>query len=129
MDERPADRAGDGLRPNRRVGGVTAESMDRERDASTACEGHVADGASVSMEEVLRRENLKAAYVRVVRNGGAVRVLGIPTVMDRMIQQALNQKLTRVFDVTFSDDSYGFRPGRSAHQAVLRSKEHIEAVS
>ncbi len=174
MDERHADRAGDGLRPDRRVGGVTVKSTVWERDASTAREGEAADGASVCMEGVLRRENLKAAYVRVVRNGGAggvdgrsvddleeqirtdwprireqllsgtyipspvlrveipkpgggVRVLGIPTVMDRMIQQALHQKLTPVFDVTFSDDSYGFRPGRSAHQAVLRSREHIEA--
>jgi len=175
MGDRHVDRVGDdGLRPNRRVSGVTAESTVGERDASTAREGHVADGASAEMEEVLRRENLKAAYVRVVRNGGAggvdgksvddleeqihadwprireqllsgtyvpspvrkveipkpgggVRVLGIPTVMDRMIQQALHQKLTHVFDVTFSDDSYGFRPGRSAHQAVLRSREHIEA--
>ena len=70
-DKRHADSAGDGLRPIRRVSGVTAESTVGERGASTAREGHVADGASVEMEEVLRRENLKAAYVRVVRNGGA----------------------------------------------------------
>ena len=71
MDERHADRAGDILRPVRMVGGGTAESTSWERDASTAREGHVADGASVEMEEVLRRENLKAAYKRVIRNGGA----------------------------------------------------------
>jgi RNA-directed DNA polymerase len=47
--------------------------------------------------------------------------------MDRMIQQALHQALTPFFDPTFSSDSYGFRPGRSTHQAVLRAKEHIEA--
>jgi len=126
------------------------------------------------MEEVLRDENLKAAYERVVRNGGAggvdgrsvddlkeqlrrdwprireqllsgsyepspvrkveipkpgggKRTLGIPTVMDRMIQQALSQALTPLFDPTFSEDSYGFRPGRSTHQAVLRARDHIEA--
>jgi len=56
MDERHADRAGEGLRPNRRVGGVTAESTVRERDVSTAREGHAADGASVCMEEVLRTQ-------------------------------------------------------------------------
>jgi len=54
-------------------------------------------------------------------------MLGIPTVMDRMIQQALRQALTPIFDPTFSEDSFGFRPGRSTHQAVLRAKEHIEA--
>ena len=46
--------------------------------------------------------------------------------MDRKIQQALRQLLTQIFDPPFSEDSYGFRPGRSTHQAVLRAKEHIE---
>ena len=55
------------------------------------------------------------------------RVLGIPTVLDRMIQQALLQVLQPIFDPTFSEESYGFRPGRSAHQAVLRAREHIVA--
>jgi RNA-directed DNA polymerase len=54
-------------------------------------------------------------------------MLGIPTVLDRMIQQALLQVLTPIFDPTFSDDSYGFRPGRSAHGAVLRAQEHMAA--
>jgi len=48
-------------------------------------------------------------------------------VLDRMIQQALLQVLTPIFDPTFSTDSYGFRPGRSAHQAVKRAREHIAA--
>lgn len=65
--------------------------------------------------------------VEIPKPGGGVRVLGIPTVLDRMIQQALLQVLTPVFDPTFSTDSYGFRPGRSTHQAVLRAKEHVEA--
>jgi RNA-directed DNA polymerase len=60
-------------------------------------------------------------------DGRGMRVLGIPTVMDRMIQQSLLQVLQPIFDPTFSDDSYGFRPGRSAHQAVLRAQEHIAA--
>src|SRR4029077_13768741 len=55
------------------------------------------------------------------------RMLGIPTVIDRMIQQALLQVLQPIFDPTFSDASYGFRPGRSAHRAVLRAREHIRA--
>ena len=57
--------------------------------------------------------------------GKGVRVLGIPTVIDRLIQQALLQVLQPVFDPTFSDSSFGFRPGRSAHQALERAREHI----
>jgi RNA-directed DNA polymerase len=57
--------------------------------------------------------------------GKGTRMLGIPTVMDRLIQQALLQMLTPIFDPTFSEASYGFRPGRSTHQAVLRAREHI----
>ena len=127
------------------------------------------------LEEVLRRENVVAAYKRVVRNAGApgvdgmtvhelggfcrehwaqirsellsdtyepqpvrkveipkpdgrgVRMLGIPTVLDRMIQQALLQVLSPIFDPTFSEGSFGFRPGRSAHQAVLAAQGHIQS--
>jgi len=60
-------------------------------------------------------------------DGKGTRTLGIPTVVDRMIQQALLQALTPIFDPTFSEESYGFRPGRSAHQGVLRAREHIRA--
>ena len=56
--------------------------------------------------------------------GGGVRKLGIPTVLDRFIQQALLQVLQPAWDPTFSDGSFGFRPGRSAHQAVRRAQEH-----
>jgi RNA-directed DNA polymerase len=59
--------------------------------------------------------------------GKGVRMLGIPTVLDRFIQQALLQVLSPVFDPTFSDASYGFRPGRSTHQAVQRARSHIAA--
>jgi RNA-directed DNA polymerase len=127
------------------------------------------------MEEVVCRENMLAAYRRVVGNKGAsgvdgmtvdelmpmlrdrwqaireellsgtycpspvlkveipkpggkgVRMLGIPTVLDRLLQQALLQVLQPVLDPTFSDDSFGFRPGRSAHQALERAREHIAA--
>jgi RNA-directed DNA polymerase len=65
--------------------------------------------------------------VKIPKPGGGRRTLGIPTVMDRMIQQALLQALTPIFDPTFSADSYGFRPGRSTQDAVERAKEHIEA--
>jgi len=125
------------------------------------------------IEQVVCRENMLAAYRRVVRNKGAagvdgmtvdqlhrfcqahwegvreqllsgayrpqpvrkveipkpggkgVRMLGIPTVLDRMIQQALLQVLTPIFDPTFSEHSFGFRPGRSAHQAVRSARSHM----
>src|SRR3984893_8778387 len=58
---------------------------------------------------------------------GGVRKLGIPTVLDRFIQQAVMQVLQRKWDRTFSDHSYGFRPGRSAHQAVAAAQQYIAA--
>src|SRR5882757_5825857 len=60
-------------------------------------------------------------------DGGGVRKLGIPTVLDRFIQQAVMQVLQRKWDQTFSDHSYGFRPGRSAHQAVAAAQQYIAA--
>ncbi len=65
--------------------------------------------------------------VEIPKPGGkGTRVLGIPTVLDRMIQQAILQVLTPVFDPTFSDASYGFRPARSAHDAVRRACSYIK---
>jgi RNA-directed DNA polymerase len=58
-------------------------------------------------------------------DGGGVRKLGIPTVLDRFIQQAVLQVLQRRWDRTFSEHSYGFRPGRSAHQAVAQAQHYI----
>ena len=57
--------------------------------------------------------------------GGGMRKLGIPTVLDRVVQQAVLQVLQRKWDPTFSEHSYGFRPGRSTHQAVAQAQEHI----
>jgi RNA-directed DNA polymerase len=59
------------------------------------------------------------------KSDGGVRKLGIPTVLDRMIQQAVMQVLQRRWDPTFSEGSYGFRPGRSAHQAVAQAQQYI----
>ena len=57
---------------------------------------------------------------------GGVRQLGIPTVIDRIIQQAIAQQLTPIFEPLFSDGSYGYRPGRSAQQAIRKVKEYAE---
>src|SRR5699024_12782927 len=64
--------------------------------------------------------------VEIPKSDGGVRKLGIPTVIDRMIQQAINQILQPIFDPTFSDNSFGFRPKRSAHQAITRAKSYYE---
>ena len=83
--------------------------------------------------EELKKSLLNDSYepppvrkVEIPKPGGkGVRMLGIPTVIDRLIQQALLQVLQPLFDPTFSDSSFGFRPGRSAHEALDRAKEHL----
>jgi len=63
--------------------------------------------------------------VEIPKPGGGVRKLGIPTVLDRFIQQAILQVVQKRWDPTFSESSYGFRPGRSAHQAVAQAQKYI----
>lgn len=65
--------------------------------------------------------------VEIPKPKGGTRQLGIPCVVDRLIQQALLQQLTPIFDPLFSDHSYGFRPGRSAHQAIETARVHVAA--
>lgn len=64
--------------------------------------------------------------VEIPKPGGGVRLLGIPTVLDRLIQQALLQVLSPYYDPTFSPFSYGFRPGRKAHMAVKMAQQYIQ---
>ena len=64
--------------------------------------------------------------VEIPKSGGGVRKLGIPTALDRFIQQSILQVLQPRFDPTFSQHSYGFRPGRSAHQAVCQAQRYIQ---
>ena len=131
------------------------------------------DGANSLLEDILHRDNLNAAYLRVKRNGGAPgidkmtvdemlpylkehkeellksirggwykpkpvrrveipkpdggkRNLGVPTVIDRMIQQAVVQVLQPIFEPIFSESSYGFRPRRNAHQAMRKAEEYYK---
>jgi len=65
--------------------------------------------------------------VEIPKPDGGIRLLGIPTVLDRVIQQAIAQVLSPIYEEKFSCSSYGFRPNRSAHQAVKKCKEYIEA--
>lgn len=63
--------------------------------------------------------------VEIPKDDGSKRLLGIPTVMDRVIQQAIAQVLTPIFDPSFSASSFGFRPGRNAHQAIKQVQRHV----
>lgn len=65
--------------------------------------------------------------VQIPKPDGGKRLLGIPTVTDRVVQQAIAQVLTPIFDPTFSDSSFGFRPGRNAHQAIRQVQASVKA--
>ncbi|MCC7497977.1 MAG: group II intron reverse transcriptase/maturase, partial [Bryobacterales bacterium] len=82
----------------------------------------------------IREQLLSGTYVpqpvkrvEIPKPDGGVRKLGIPSVLDRFVQQAVMQVLQRRWDRTFSEHSYGFRPGRSAHQAVEAAQRYIAA--
>lgn len=84
--------------------------------------------------ESLRESLLKATYepqeirgVAIPKPSGGKRTLGIPTVVDRLVQQAILQVLQPIFEPTFSDNSYGFRPSRSTHQALQKARSYIDA--
>ncbi len=86
-----------------------------------------------SIRQALRDEAYQPAPVRRTeipkRHGKGKRLLGIPTVVDRIIQQAIAQVLGPIFDPGFSASSFGFRPGRSAHQAVKQIQSYLQAGS
>lgn len=82
--------------------------------------------------DVVRDKLLKGTWtpspvrrVEIPKPGGGTRMLGIPTVMDRFVQQMLLQVLTPIFERGFSPNSYGFRPGRSAHEAIEAAQRHV----
>jgi group II intron reverse transcriptase/maturase len=82
--------------------------------------------------EELKKSILEGTYkpqpvrrVEIPKPDGGARMLGVPTVVDRVVQQATAQVLTPIYEEMFSDSSYGFRPGRSAHQAIGRALKYI----
>ncbi len=85
-------------------------------------------------EGILREQLLSGTYepnpvrrVMIPKSDGGERELGIPTVTDRLVQQAISQVLGPRYDAGFSSHSHGFRPGRSAHGAVLEAQSYIQA--
>ena len=64
--------------------------------------------------------------VEIPKPDGGIRKLGIPTVIDRIVQQAMLQQLMPIYEPLFSDDSFGYRPGRGAKDAIRKIKEYIE---
>src|ERR1700756_1626218 len=109
----------------------------RQNKGSPGVDGMTIEDAKGYLRErwpSIRSQLLEGTYqpqpvkrVEIPKPGGGVRKLGVPCVVDRLIQQALLQVLQKRWDPTFSEHSYGFRPGRSAHQAVAQAQQYIAA--
>jgi RNA-directed DNA polymerase len=107
----------------------------KANQGSAGVDGMTVGGISDYLKQhwpAIREQLLNGTYepkpvrpVEIPKPDGGVRKLGIPTVLDRFIQQAVMQVLQKQWDRTFSDHSYGFRPGRSAHQAVAQAQQYI----
>ncbi len=105
---------------NKGAPGVDGMTVDKLRPFLTA--------QWITLRSAILEGNYRPQPVRRVeipKPGGGVRLLGIPTVLDRLIQQALLQILTPIFDPHFSPASYGFRPGKRGHDAVRQAHEYV----
>src|ERR1700741_2882143 len=116
---------------------VRAWKRVRQNKGGPGADGMTIDNAKDYLREhwpSIRSQLLSGTYqpqpvkrVEIPKPDGGVRKLGVPCVVDRLIQQALRQVLQQRWDRTFSEHSYGFRPGRSAHQAVAQAQRYIAA--
>src|ERR1700681_2344138 len=107
----------------------------RRNQGSPGVDGMTIDDAKIYLREhwpSIRSQLLNRTYqpqrvkrVEIPKPDGGVRKLGVPCVVDRLIQQAVLQVLQEQWDPTFSEHSYGFRPGRSAHQAVAQAQRYV----
>jgi len=120
LDIRNVQRAFGQVTANKGAGGIDGMQTDELRDYLN------------SNWRALRSDILNGVYrpssvrkVEIPKTGGGVRMLGIPTVIDRLIQQSISQWLSPKYEGNFSSNSYGFRPNRNAHQAVLRAQEYL----
>ena len=109
---------------NRGAPGPDRQTVEQVREALNEC------------LPVLKRRLLDGSYrvgdirrVWIPKASGGQRGLGIPNVIDRIVQQAVYQVLSPHYEQTFHDWSHGFRPGRSCHTAIKQAKEHLETVS
>lgn len=91
--------------------------------------GHLVEYGSALRARLLdgTYEPMAVKKVEIPKPGGGTRMLGIPTVVDRFVQQCILQVLQQRFDPTFSESSYGFRPRRGAHDAVHAARQHIQS--
>ena len=120
-----------------RANALAALKRVKQNRGSPGVDGMTVDDLTphlVAHWETLREQLLTGSYQpqpvkrqEIPKPGGGTRQLGIPTVLDRFIQQCLLQVLQPQFDPTFSEHSYGFRPGRSAHQAVRAAQRYIQS--
>src|SRR5665213_161629 len=114
---RPAGRRGSGVLAPTAMDGMTVQQLPEHlKQQWPVIRGQLLSG-TYKPQPVKR--------VEIPKPDGGIRKLGIPTVLDRLIQQAVMQVLQRRWDRTFSEHSYGFRPGRSAHQAVEQAQKYI----
>jgi RNA-directed DNA polymerase len=113
-------RAWQRVRGNKGAPGVDGMTID---DAKSYLREHWPDIRSQLLAGAYRPQPVKR--VEIPKPDGGVRKLGVPCVVDRLIQQALLQVLQTRWDPTFSEHSYGFRPGRSAHQAVAQAQRYV----
>lgn len=105
---------------NKGAAGIDGMTVDQLKQY---CQEHWLDIRPKLLDGSYRPQAIRR--VDIPKPGGGTRMLGIPTVLDRLIQQAILQILQPLLDPTFSEHSYGFRPGRSAHQALFKAQSYI----
>jgi len=116
------NRAWKQVRRNRGAPGMDGRDMDQTQ---VYLKEHWAEIETHLLAGTYRPKPVKR--VEIPKPGGGTRLLGVPTILDRFIQQAAMQVLTPIFEPHFSEHSYGFRPGRSAHQAVKAAKAYQQS--
>lgn len=108
------------VKSNKGAAGIDGMTVDKLQ--SYLCESWSFIKAEI-IEGIYKPKCVK--QVIIPKPNGGERELGIPTVLDRLIQQAISQRLHQLYDDGFSENSYGFRPKRNAHQAVQKAKDYL----